>query len=387
MPDPTARVPTLALFKIHGLGKLNEKFGTVRATDFLRRLAVELRSAALPDSTSAFRRWMIHYFPSQIIPSATGTPVARYPARWSGATFALAFRELDPVIAVTIARDVSAWIRQELTGLGEGDHCSLSAVVVVGGPGMHDRDLTDAAANLLSRAQVNSTLVQIDATDMRAEAISQLNGVMVDRQPYSHPDLVACSDHRQDSFWERRADWFRSWGASLGCVASAFLILGITGGKPPPTTSFPWPDSLREVQVVDEHSSRIVPLERMTLAARSVSDWAIPESLLVQGTSKEPTFRVVQFRVNVRNTSNHTFFVGPADFTMVDISGRRLSFDELRSMRISQGLVGFWIRPGEARAGWLVGFRQDAPIVAVEFAPNRQTRVELVESRTRDGSR
>ena len=148
--DPTARTQCLALFKIRGLGVLNEISGTLATTELLQQISAELRAASLPDSASYVKRWQTHHLPRAVVAGASGVPAPRYPARWSGATFALAFRELDAVQAVAIARDLCNWIRKELNVFAGESRLSLCAAVAVGGPGVTGRSLSRVAAEAVN---------------------------------------------------------------------------------------------------------------------------------------------------------------------------------------------------------------------------------------------
>ena len=175
--DPTTRTQSLALFKIRGLGALNDEMGSMAATQLLQRIAVELRLASLPDAASRLEHWRVQYLPRPLIPSGRGMPFPRYPARWSGSTFALAFRELDAAQAISITRDLAAWIRSELTALKARHTMTLSAGIAVGNANVTARALAAAAIESLASETDALVTVAYDSTDLRGEAIAQMTGI------------------------------------------------------------------------------------------------------------------------------------------------------------------------------------------------------------------
>ena len=175
--DPSARTQSLSLFKIRGLGALNEELGTAVATRLLQRISAEIRLASLPDASTPLAHWRLRHFPRPLIPSGRGMPYPRYPARWSGSTFALAFRELDAVRAISVSRDLAAWIQSELEALSCKSEVSLVAGIAVGNSNVTARGLSAAAIE--SMTKVGSTLLTVvyDDSDLREPAILQVGDV------------------------------------------------------------------------------------------------------------------------------------------------------------------------------------------------------------------
>lgn len=376
--DPTARTQCLALFKVRGLGMVNEKRGTLATSRMLQRIAAELRAASVPENSSAVRRWLAHHFPKPA-PLNYGVPAPRLAARSSGATFTLAFRELDAIQVVAIARDLFQWITKELASNDTENQLTVSAVVVVGIPGATARSLTRAASGALSAADP-ARLVRVvcDRADVRANVISQMAeveqlGVNLDR---SDPDEPIATT-RNDSW----SDWIRVWGAGVGCLLAAVVLLRISAGRAPTTHGyFPFPDSLTEIPVMDETGTRTVRLERNRLADQQAKSWRLTDALLIQGDPSTGPYAQCQVRLTVTNTSAHTFYVSAYDFTAVDDKGHRFPFAPERMLRMPQGISGRWLSPGESWTGWLITARQNAPVVAVEFEPDRYTRLRLAPS-------
>ncbi len=374
--DPTARTQSLAVFKIRGLGALNEKNGTHVTSSILRQVSAELRAASLPDNVAPVRRWLRQNFPRPLFVSRSRIPPPRYPARWSGATFALAFRELDAVQAVAIARDVSNWIRKEFSSLQVQNELSVSSVIVVGSPDVTARGLSRAAAEWLgSDSQSAQVRVLCDPADVRAAVISQLGDVefhaasLDKRNPDEAPIVTKSYDWRGG---------MRTWGPAIGCLAAAGLLLRVTSGKVPTTFAyFPYPDAMTEFPVVDQSGSTTVHLKRTVLAIGETNNWRLTDGLVVQGNPTDGPLVLCQIRIAVTNRSATRFYVSSFDFKAVDEKGRRLRFDPLRVRRMAQGLTGRWLEAGESWVGWMPLLRQDALIVGLEFEPDRFTRISL----------
>ena len=371
--DPTARTQCLALFKIGGLGALNEKLGTLDTSAMLQQIAGELRVASFPDSATPLRRWLAQHFPKPISPVSFGVPVPRYAARWSGAAFALAFRELDAIQAVAIARDLLNWIRKELDSFDES-RLSVRGVVVVGIPGVTSRSLTRAAADaVVTDRSLSELRVLCDPADVRANVISQMTDVkhvataLARHDPNDSPIAI------QSKAWQA---WFRAWGAGLGCILVALLILRLPGSSASASPSyFPLPDNVTELPFIDQSGARTVHIIRTKLTDQQSSSWRVTDAIISQ--SDHGPYPLSQVRLSVTNTSNHTFYVSSFDFNAVDTTGRHISFPPERMLRMAQGISGRWLDPGDTWTGWLMTSRPNAPIASIEFTPDRSTRLSL----------
>lgn len=375
--DPTTRMQTLALFKICGLGALNEKEGTLVTTQLLQRIAVELRAAALPESTGYLKRLLSHHFPSPFGRMSGKLPAPRYPARWSGATFALGFRELDGTQACTIARDIAAWIRTELT-VWEG-RCDLSlvAAVAVGTAGVHGRGLAAAAANGITAGSSNSIAVLVDPADSRSVSIEQMNGVEVraTKMARMNADDAASSDGSSTA--QHLVPWFRAWGPGLAFVLGALLTMATTRGKATPAGVFPWPENLTELQIVDAKGPKAIRLQRTPLADHATARWRLSNAYVVQGDPASEFYGGCQVNVTITNRSDSSSYVSLFDFEAVDADGGTWQFDPLRIVRLRDGLTGRWLGPSETWSAWLLLVRGHSPITALRFHPDRYTQIEL----------
>lgn len=375
--DPTARTQCLALFKIRGLGQLNEKKGTLATSALLQQIATEVRAASLPDSVSMLRRWLTHHFPRPVSPSASGVPPARYAARWSGATFALAFRELDAVQVVAITRDLLLWIRKLLENEVTASNLSVRSVVVVGSPSVTARGLTSSAVvDLASGSDASNLKVLCDPADVRSTVISQMSDVqhVAVSLEKLNPDAVPTpSPHHS---WRT---WTRSWGPALGCLLAAWLLLQLTSSKASNAASyFPLPESVTELPILDQNGSKVVHIVRSRLTKQQSDNWSLSDGLLIQSDPKDGNlYPGCQIHITITNISEHNFYVSAYDFKAVDESGRRIGFAPERMLRMTEGITGRWLAPGETWTGWLITVRQAAPIVSLEFTPDRFTRLTL----------
>ena len=175
--------------------------------------------------------------------------------------------------------------------------------------------------------------------------------------------------------------WLHSWGPGLGCLLAAIALLCGTGNKGTPEPAyFPMPDDLTEVQVVEANKASKIHILRSILPSERSSEWELTNGLIVQGEPRDGYYAPFQLRITVRNNSQHMYYVSAFDFSALDVQGRQISFDPQRALRTSQGLAGRWLSPGEACSGWLLGRRDDSPIVAINFNPDRFTRMTLTKA-------
>lgn len=378
--DPTARTHSLALFKLRGLGELNEKCGTYPTTQLLQRIATDLRLAAVPDSISKIRRVFARYFPRPIEPQLSGLAAARYPARWSGGTFALAFRELDAVQAVGMAREVATWIAGELNELSTSSKPRLSAAIAIGIPNVTARGLTKAAVQALDKQTDSAIVVVHDPADVRADIVAQMSDVdrmsiaMDRREPEIGTELAGTGVRAQFMLW------LRSWGPAVGCMVGALLWLQVTGGRAA-ALALPraWPDNLTEVQVVTPSGARTVHLVRQMFVGQSSAGWTI-DGFIVQGNPAEGRYTFFQIHVTVTNHTKHPYFVSVDDFLALDSDSRSFQFNPDRMLQFEEGITGRWLGPGESFSGWLAAHRDNAPINRLIFEPTRNSRLVLETS-------
>jgi len=374
--DPTARTQSLALFKVRGIGYLNDARGTLVATSMLQSIASDIRVATLPESSSVLKRLIEHYLPRPVDTSSGARMPPRYAARWTGSTFALAFRELDAVQAVTIAREVAGWIRSELDSRALPGQLTVRASIAIGTPSATARSLAAAAVKGINEKRDALITVVHDPDDVRAAVISQMSDVehfstSMDRgtaDPAQTVNAIAATSVLKG--------WLRQWGPSLGCLVGAIVWLQVTGSKVPLTANnFAWPEGLEQVQVVDTNGPKTIRLQRRSLPPQSSSTWELTDIRIVQGNPADGPLSTCMVHVSVRNRSPHQFYLSAFDFSAVDATGKRFQFEPQRMIRFKHGISGSWLKPGESLSGWLLMYRKDAPITALVFEPDRSTRL------------
>ncbi len=377
--DPTARIPSIAFFKLRGLNELNDRLGPSVGTLVLRRIAAELRAASSTGTASALERWFLHHTPGSATDLTTAIPPVRFPARWSGATFALAFRDLEALQTVSIVRAISDWIRLEISTIDETVRPTLSVAVSIGSPGVTAKGLIAPVRQTLASTSDSTLTVMLDPTDVRALSIAQLGGIDVKHTPMaiSQEDAKGSDESDSDFSLTRSLSWGRTWGLPFACLAGAILLLNLTGHASQIQTSFPWPENLTELQIVDPSGPKTIRLTRTHLPDQATSEWALSDVLLIQGNIKDGSYALCQIHVAVRNNSKHSYFVSPYDFTAIDKSGSKLVFDPQRALRIANGLTGKWLAPGESISGWLPIIRRDAEIAGLVFWPDRDNHIVI----------
>lgn len=373
--DSARRTQTLGLLKIHGLDRLNETRGTLVTGTLLRRVASEIRVAALPEDSSGLRRWLTQYFPHAQI-SKAASPPRRYAARWSGATFALAFREQEPVEALGLLRELASWVREELDELGLQETLSVSAIAVVGGAGTSTRGFFVTAGLALGHRNTAKLRVLLNPEEPRAALISEMEGVVVE---VTTIESSHCPDgpNAEDSSPKRLAAFSRSWGPVAACLVGAAILLAVPGNTRSPAPHPTWPDTLTDLQVMDANGPRTIRLIRSKLVPQSSATWSVSAARIVQGDPADGSFSPLQFHVSVTNRSSRKYYVSPLDFEAIDSNGRTLAVDVAKTLRAVNGFVGRWLGPGESCSGWIISSRMEALAEVVRFQPDRLTRLDL----------
>lgn len=374
--DPTVRMPSLALFKVHGIGELNEKQGTQIATKLLQRIATEVRVFSLPDTSSSGAHWLMRHLPRPLVVAAREMPLPRYPARWSGSTFALAFRELDMLQALSVTRSLAGWIRGELAVFD----LQLSVGIAFGRAGVSARGLCDAATKSLSYDKNAVLSVVSDPTDLRGETISQMPDV-------AHRELTMRSRDKNAgqaaaSEKARLGTWLRIWGPPIGCLIAAALVIGFTGKSREALapSQYPWPDNLTELQIVNRTGPKTVRIVRSSLPTLSSGGWTLSNGTFAQASPAEKGSPQCQMRITITNATGRTYYVSASDFEVADSNGTRWALGPVRMLRLTDGIAGRWMNPGDTWTGWLLLARRGAPITEVSFQPDRSTRIVLPTS-------
>jgi GGDEF domain-containing protein len=377
--EPANRTQSLALFRVQGLGRVNESEGTLAVTRLLQTIAAELRDASLPDAASRLSYWFVRYAPRPIVASGKGVPFPRLAARWSGSTFALAFRELDAHRVIAIAQELANWIRSELSTIGSPETPTLRAGLVLGPPHATVEGLLSVASQSLADATESRLTVIHGPADARATHDSPIRDVEYREYPIHLNQPTGAALAPTPTLRTRAMAWFRSWGPATSCLAAAVLLLQLTGSSAPvQPNSFPWPAQLTELQLVEPSGSKTIRLLRQTLPAQSAGGWTLSDVSMVQGNPEDGRLDVCQFHVRVTNDSSRTYYLSAHDFAAIDSKRRLLPFEPRQMVKFSQGLAGRWMGPGETFDGWLRISPRGDRCLGLQFQPDRFTRITVL---------
>ncbi|MGC4065887.1 MAG: hypothetical protein QM784_14805 [Polyangiaceae bacterium] len=264
-------------------------------------------------------------------------------------------------------------MRRELASVDGGAELQIKAGLAIGTPNIQPRELATAAIKALENANGDALLaVAHDPTDLRGPAIAQMAEVTPMEYPM-HAGSVESphSPASSSSLRSRFEAWLKNWGAATGCTAGALIALQLGGGKSVPPVYFPWPESVAEFPVVDASGPRTVHLTRSEFSAAATAGFRVADIRITQAEADEKRYSSVQVRLTLENTSNRRHFISFYDFQAVDGKQQRLPLEPERMVRVADGIIGRWLAPGEKWTGWLFFRRKDAPIVGLEFQPDR----------------
>ncbi len=368
--------PSIALFKISGLGLLNERRGTRVTTELLRAVADEARDMALPPAASAFSRFLVHHRPRPPKLGESVTPPPRCAARWSGSTVALAFRGLELHQAVTVAREFAEALRAELASVGGADVPLGLRVAIAGGrPGASARTVGDAAAAAVTGAPTDTTItVALDPEDRRAGMLTELPDVRVTGVSMDRLEQTGSGPQAPPTKADRLKVWAKAWGAAVVCLAAAPVVLQIGAGNAEFPRLYVWPSELAEFPVVEASGVSQVKVVRSKLPTTSGGGWKLTGQV-VQADPANSSVKMVQIWVEVTNLSDHARYVSTYDFAALDADGKELSYEPKLVLRYEHGLDGRWVGPGESSSGWLVTTRKERAVTGLLFRPSRETRL------------
>jgi hypothetical protein len=234
------------------------------------------------------------------------------------------------------------------------------------------------AETCFSASSNEGVRVLIDSRDSRSEAICQLQGIEAVRLDLNI--ARESSDIESHGYVEAEPSPLRLWGPGAACIVGAAILIGATSGKQPVTTTYPWPESLKELQLIEAAGPRAVRLVRTPLHDQVSPNWRVSNALLVQGNPEDGSYGPFQLHLTITNLSSNTYYVSPFDFTATDSANHEIPLDPIRTLKIENGLAGHWIEPGSSWSGWLVGTRSSSRIVSFGFHPDRATRIVSAEA-------
>lgn len=364
---------SIALLKISGLGKLNETRGTQTATELLQDIAARVRVAALPATASRLSSLLTRHLPRRFRLRG-GTPEPRCAARWSGSTFALAFRGMEVNQAMGIARQLASGIRWELAELDEDVELELHVAFAMGAPGVSTRALLAAADVAIEAADGKGLAVAVDPSDSRSSLIATVQDVRIvgAQMERGLPSPQAQTGQEHSGF---RAI-VRGWAPVVACFAGVPIVMALGGGGEIEKVH-PWPSDLTSLSSVSASGSSTVHLVRQELRPASTADWEISKGTMTQAEPGTHNIPGVEFQLSLTNHSKSRRYVSVYDFSVIDTSGQVLEFSPRRVMRMPEPLDGKWLDAGESWAGWLSIARKGDPVRALVFRPDSRTQLMI----------
>jgi hypothetical protein len=134
---------------------------------------------------------------------------------------------------------------------------------------------------------------------------------------------------------------------------------------------------MKEIQIVDQDGTKTISLFRRDLSPQKSARWEVIDASIVQSELPESPFRYCQFQVTIKNNLPKTQYVSAYDFVSIDKVGQQKPFDASLMLRMSGGLSGRWLRPGEKWTAWLRTVRGKDEIIGLKFEPDRFTQLEM----------
>lgn len=364
----TESAQSVVLFKLSGIGALNEKRGSRVATELFHEIARELRISTLPSNSSRFSFVLARHWPRRFNLDEGKTPVARCAARWTGSTFALAFRGLEVHHAFAVVRELTTWLRSELATAGADSGLELKVAFVMAPFGTSARSIVNAAGVVLAVADVFGITVGVDPNDGRASLLAAVPDLRRVDVAMDHPDSSVQAMPKQPAR-SRLGAWVRGWGPIGVCLAGVPAIMAIGAGKSDLERQAPWAPDITSVPVRDGLGSSETKLVRHHLTEETSSDWKLSAGKLTQGDPNSQTVRQVEVYLEVTNLSKFRRYVSFYDFSAVDADGNELEFPSRRVMKLDKPLDGRWLARGEKLSGWMSVWRGEKPVTAIVFRP------------------
>jgi GGDEF domain-containing protein len=356
----------LALFRIVGLGSLNRTLGTSVGTRLLEKVGWQMRAHAVPQTAIWLHGWLGQHAP-WVLDWDSNHPVFGLAGRWSGSTFAIAFREVEVQDVVRLTHKVTSLLRDELTKMGGGLHLRVGFAVAPahGSAGA----LGDAAESALATADDSHIAMAYAASDTRATLVEA--GEVT-------PKVVEIPLLKPE---EGPASVPRTWVSllpSLSLIAAglALMVFGPSKGEFTPT--YPWPDTMASERVLDDKGSRDVPIARTKLADQEQGRWHMTNAAIMQSKDYEPRMARVFAHVTVTNLDPDKRFVSFLNLRALDAGGKEWDFSP-STLKMAQPFSGKWLGQNESLDGWLVTSRGQDPVVGLVF--RRETQITLREAK------
>jgi GGDEF domain-containing protein len=359
---------SIALLKISGLGRLNDGRGTRVATELLHDIAAQVRLAALPSTASRLSSLLTQHLPRRY--RLHTTPEPRCAARWSGSTFALAFRGMEVNQAMGIVRELAAGIRSDLAELDEG--LELRVAFAMGPVGTSARAVLGAASAAIEAADAKAITVAVDPKDGRVPLLATVQDVRTLETEMERSLLDSREKVAPEASGLRAT--LRAWGPVVACFGGVPIVMALGGGSGEIEKVYPWPPDLTTLPSVNASGTSMVRIVRQDLPGVSSADWEISGSM-TQAEPGQHRILGVEFHLAVTNRSKSGQYVSVYDFTALDASGKELEFVPRRVMRMPEPLDAKWLQPGETWSGWLSINRKEEPVRGIVFRPDRRTQL------------
>jgi GGDEF domain-containing protein len=379
-PEASTRHVAVALFHLNGLERLNEFAGTNIGTELLYRISKEIRNGSVPELVTGVRRMLAR---AQITPSSilnAATPPSRCPGRWSGATFAIAYRGVESRRTVFLAQDMLRHLDAMVREVNPEAELSMTGSLVLFSLGATVRDMADAAEKALEVvAGPGGLIVAHGPGEGSASMLEEFKELPRFPLTLSAKNLRVrpAVDDEEETFIKKFTAWGKAWGLAVACLAAVPVILYVGDRGELIRPSFPWPADVTAVPSLGAKGVQSVAIVRNTAAAVSDGTWMVDDATIAQMDATAVRGAVVQVHLSVTNRSPL-----PQHFTMFDISvldddGKQLKLDPGTSLRFENALGAKTIGPGESWSGWLQYARGTTPARALVVQPSRANRLYL----------
>jgi GGDEF domain-containing protein len=379
--DPSTRHVSLALVRLRGLGRVNKLSGVLQGTELLRTLAREVLDASIPPTIMGVRRWWSRWRLRPRVILYSGSPPSRCPSRWSGSTFAIAFRGVDARKAYFVVRDLTSALQELARTLQpKAEMSAIGALALLGGTATSN-DLGQGAETALRAASEPGTVVVAhepnDGGTAMLDEFKDLQRVLIEVK--SDSGVVVEEEPEGPSVGARVGRWLKGWGVALACLGAVPIVVMIGNQGGGPKLIYPWPENLKAVPTLDAAGVRSVRVLRSEARAQSDGVWRVDEARLVQLelNANHPSVGFAQVHLTITNRSSVAQHLTIFDITAIDEYGRVLRVDPKGSLRFERALGARTLGPGERWSGWLSFIRRDALVKSLIVQPARGSRLYL----------
>jgi GGDEF domain-containing protein len=352
----------LVLFRIVGLGSLNSARGSAIGTRLLAKIAWKMRAQAVPQTANLLHGWVGQQAP-WVLDWDSSRPVFGMAGRWSGSTFAIAFREVEVQDVVRLTLKVTGLLRDELKKAASG--LDLRVGFAVAPAHGASSALQEGAEKALAAADDTHIPMAYAAPDTRASLV-EAGEIM--------PMVVEIPVVKPEEGTVKGPHTWVSLVPGLALIAAGVLLAVFGVSKGEYALGYPWPETMSSALVVDEKGSREVALTRTRLADQEQAHWHIGNVLIEQSKDYEPRQPTIYVHVTVTNLDSSTRYVSLFNLKALDAAGHEWDFSP-STLKMAQPFSDKWLGEQQTLDGWLVGKRGPEPIVGIVFS--RETQITL----------